>query len=153
MRGPVVPFETPGLLVPPPAGRVRTALRWLIGAWVAAELLIPLRYYLGSDRYDERFSWRMFSAVRLERCSLALDEWALRHGAVHVERVDPAGVVPVTWVVLLQRNREAVTARFLRWRCGQEGMQRVRLVNSCVDTQGRPRPPVERDVDCREALS
>ncbi|MDW8246449.1 MAG: hypothetical protein RMJ84_07720, partial [Sandaracinaceae bacterium] len=43
----------------------------LLGSlWVMVHVLIPLRYYLwpGHDRYDERFSWRMFSAVRVERC-------------------------------------------------------------------------------------
>ncbi|MCS6857609.1 MAG: HTTM domain-containing protein, partial [Sandaracinaceae bacterium] len=41
----------------------------LLGSlWVMVHVLIPLRYYLwpGHDRYDERFSWRMFSAVRVE---------------------------------------------------------------------------------------
>ncbi|MBW2464764.1 MAG: hypothetical protein JRH11_24155, partial [Deltaproteobacteria bacterium] len=37
----------------------------LIVAFLAFQLLLPLRYYMGSDEFDERFAWRMFSPIRM----------------------------------------------------------------------------------------
>jgi hypothetical protein len=47
-----------------------------IAAFVLLQLLLPLSYYLARrDPHDERFAWRMFSAMRMTRCTLrvALD--------------------------------------------------------------------------------
>ncbi len=57
-------------------------LRWLLSgtmlrSWrgrfivvfVLAQLVLPLRYYLGHrDPRDERFAWRMFSPMRMAQC-------------------------------------------------------------------------------------
>lgn len=43
---------------------------WLIAIVVLAQLLIPLRYYVRHrDKHDERFAWRMFSPMRMTRCT------------------------------------------------------------------------------------
>ena len=36
---------------------------------VAALIAIPFRYYVSDDKRDERFAWRMFSPIRVERCN------------------------------------------------------------------------------------
>ena len=44
--------------------------------FLAAQLLLPLHYYLGRrDVHDERFAWRMFSPMRMVQCTphLAID--------------------------------------------------------------------------------
>lgn len=136
------------LLATPPAGRWRTAVRWTALAWVAVHLIVPLRYYLAGDPHDERFSWRMFSAVRLEACTVDVEEIVVRDGVPRRERLDLARTLPVTWTALLQRSREAVTERFLRWRCAQAGIREVRLTNRCVDASGRAQTPVVRAMGC-----
>lgn len=134
------------VVVPEPEGPVRA---WppIVGTlWVLVMLAIPLGYYTpGADPYDERFAWRMFSAVRVQRCELRVSE--ARAGG---ERPIPlAEVLPAPWIELLKRNRPAVIERFLRWRCEQrEGTTRVRLLNECRDAAGAPVPAIDRAIDC-----
>ncbi len=111
---------------------------------LVAQALIPLRYYLGDDAYDERFSWRMFSAVRMHACSLSAYE--TRAGAE--QRVSLQRQVQVGWITTLERNREAVLEGYLRWRCEQEGVEAVRLENRCRTPEGREVPRIERALDC-----
>lgn len=133
---------------PPP--RLYPERRWL--AWIAAgalaallvQALVPLRYYLGDDLYDERFSWRMFSAVRMHECDLRASETV--SGAERPVRL--MQTIHAGWVTTLQRNREAVMERYLRWRCAHEGVERARLVNQCASPEGRPVPPIVREIDC-----
>jgi len=141
------------LLATPPVGRRRAAIRWAAAAWVVAHLLVPLRYYVGGDLHDERFSWRMFSAVRLQACTVDVEEVVVRDGIPRRQRLDLAQTLPATWTALLQRSREAVTQRFLRWRCAQTGMRAVRLTNRCVDASGRAPAPVVRAMGCGEGRS
>jgi hypothetical protein len=136
------------VLVPPPRGAARIAARWVGAVWVGAQLLIPLGYYLGHDRYDERFSWRMFSAVRLEACRVELEEWPTRLGATEPVRVDPLRVLPAPWVALLQRRRAEVTARFLDARCARPGTARVRLTTRCTAPSGGSPTVDSHTVDC-----
>jgi hypothetical protein len=109
------------------------------------QALIPLRYYLGDDGYDERFSWRMFSAVRMHACSLSAFE--TRNGTE--QPVSLQRQIQVGWITTLERNREAVMERYLRWRCEQEGIEAVRLENRCRTPEGREVPLVLRALDCR----
>lgn len=142
-REPVDPGDDPGVH----AMREQKRLAW-IGAGALAALalqaIIPLTYYLGDDHYDERFSWRMFSAVRMHACDLRAFE--VRAGVeqpVNLMRTVQAG-----WVTTLERNREAVMERYLRWRCGQAGTERARLVNQCRTPDGTAVPPIVRAIDC-----
>ena len=50
--------------------RPRTVGLVLLACWLLLHVSVPLSYYLSSDIYDERFAWRMFSAVRVQECSL-----------------------------------------------------------------------------------
>ena len=122
-------------------------LRWIaLGVAVAlvAQGTIPLRYYLGDDAYDERFSWRMFSAVRMQECNIAASETV--DGARRPVRL--METIQVGWITTLRRNREAVMQRYLEWRCEQEGVERARLVNECRTPEGRRVPTIVRDIDC-----
>ncbi len=157
-REPSVPLSAPGAAGegPSPEGTptapapVYPERRWL--AWIAAgalaailvQALVPLRYYLGDDVYDERFSWRMFSAVRMHECDLRASETV--RGAERPVRL--MQTIHAGWVTTLQRNREAAMTRYLRWRCAQEGVESARLVNRCVSPEGRSVPPIVRAIDC-----
>jgi hypothetical protein len=137
--------EERDVVVPPPEGPWGRAIPWIGVAWVALHLLIPLRYYLGDDRYDERFAWRMFSAVRVQECNVSAHE--TRDGREH--DVPLMSILPAPWVALMERNRPAVIESFLRWRCGtREGVAAVRIVNRCRDASGDPLPDIERAITC-----
>lgn len=127
--------------------RERKRLRWIVlgvGVALVAQGLIPLRYYLGDDAYDERFSWRMFSAVRMQECNISASE------TVSGERraVRLMETVQVGWITTLRRNREAVMQRYLEWRCEQPGVERARLENACRTPEGVEVPTIVRDIDC-----
>jgi hypothetical protein len=107
-------------------------------------VLLPLRYYLGEDVYDERFSWRMFSGVRMQDCTVRMVETV--EGADREVRLDD--VVHVSWQTTFKRNREAVIWRFLERRCQEEGVERVRLTSSCQRASGENLPTVERSRVC-----
>lgn len=133
------------VVVPEPAGRARSVIAVACLVWALAMIAIPLRYYVGEDRYDERFSWRMFSAVRVARCQVRVSE--VRDGS---ERPIPLmEVLPAPWAALLERNRSAVIDGFLRWRCEtREGVREVRFRNECRDPAGGELPPVARTIEC-----
>jgi hypothetical protein len=41
---------------------------------VTSQLLLPLRYYINHrDPHDERFAWRMFSPMRMSKCTPKFD--------------------------------------------------------------------------------
>ncbi|MGE0792455.1 MAG: hypothetical protein AB7S26_42665 [Sandaracinaceae bacterium] len=110
---------------------------------LAIEALVPLRYYTSDDAFDERFSWRMFSAVRVYRCRLeAFDERAGARTPVNLMTE-----VQVGWINTLERNREAVQDRYLTWRCEDDENDGARLVNHCLSPEGRA-VDVERSIDC-----
>lgn len=142
--------RAPGEL--PPQGidtgpRARTLGLALLAGWLLLHVSVPLSYYLSSDVYDERFAWRMFSAVRVQEC--ALDA---RETIAGVERpIALQSVLPAPWVSLLQRNRPAVLRRFLEWRCASDvAPSRVRLTHTCRSASGDALPAVHRTLQCAE---
>lgn len=130
----------------PPEGRRRERIRWLVVGLLLLQLVIPLRYYLGDDSYDERFSWRMFSAVRVIECRTV----------VHETVGDPPRPRPLrlmatiheAWIETLKRNREEVIRAFLERRCEEEDVREVVLVNQCVGPAAEPVPLIEWKRDC-----
>jgi hypothetical protein len=129
-----------------PDGPRRTWVRVVVAGFLLVQLLVPLRYYLGDDQYDERFSWRMFSATRVVRCR------TIAHEAVG----DPGTPRPVqlmatiheAWIETLRRNREDVIRAFLARRCDEEDVREVVLVNQCVDAAEAPLPLIEWRREC-----
>lgn len=133
------------VVVPEPTGRLRVALPIAGVIWTLLMIAIPLRYYLGGDAYDERFAWRMFSAVRVQHCAVRVTE-ERAGGARAVPLMD---VLPAPWAALLERNRPAVVEGFLRARCdAHDDTREVRFRSECSDASGDPLPPIERSIEC-----
>jgi len=108
---------------------------------------VPLRYYVlsGHDPYDERFAWRMFSAVRVQRCSVAVEETLLgqpRH-------VQLSTTVPMPWIALVERNRPAVQRGLLQFLCDRSTEPtHVEIRSECVEANGERAPAIRRALDC-----
>lgn len=139
-------------LAPAPPERQRAWIRAFVAGFVGLQILIPATYYAGSDRYDERFSWRMFSAVRVTQCRPAASETTEEGGRrpIRLRRV-----IHQAWITNLARNREDVIRAFLERRCAEEGVATVTLVNQCVNAEGQRIPPLlwERDCDAGETTA
>ncbi|MGC6417769.1 MAG: hypothetical protein ACON3Z_11670 [Bradymonadia bacterium] len=75
-----------------------------IATFVVIQIAIPLAYYLGTNPYDERFAWRMFSPTRLAGCSVQ----AYRVDAGQRQQVSLRKEIHVVWYNLLKRARPAV---------------------------------------------
>ena len=135
----------------PPQGidtpRMRTLALVLLAGWLLLHIATPLSYYLSEDVYDERFAWRMFSAVRVQECSLGATETV-----DGMPRAIPLqSVLPAPWVSLLQRNRPAVLRRFLDWRCASEAHpSEVQLTHTCRSVTGEALPAVHRTEACAD---
>jgi hypothetical protein len=87
-----------------------------IAAFLAIQLVLPATYYLRRDRHDERFSWRMFSPMRMTRCQPS--------ATVGGQPVALAASFHEAWISLAQRGRlrvfEAMGQRLCREHAGQE---------------------------------
>jgi len=125
--------------------RRRALANAFILAFLAFQLAMPLRYYLGDRGYDERFSWRMFSTLRLQQCSMQVAEAgeseAFRNVAVHRD-------VQVAWVSLLERVRMPVVEKYLRRRCERPGIAKVSYTRRCTNTDGTPLPAQTLVMQC-----
>lgn len=116
-----------------PVGRARKRVVRFVLFFLAVQMLIPLTYYLQTgDPYDERFSWRMFSAVRLYSCRTTATE---RVG--EEDRAIPlSATLHQAWVNHLARNRRDVVLAFLDARCEGEGVADVTVRNECTAPDG-----------------
>ncbi|TNE90164.1 MAG: hypothetical protein EP330_08890 [Deltaproteobacteria bacterium] len=81
-----------------------------IVVWIVVQMALPFSYYLRSERaerYDERWSWRMFSDVRMVRCTAEF--------SVDGRDVNLSQEFHMAWDSLLKRARpqvvDAVTER------------------------------------------
>lgn len=113
-----------------PAARRRITM--LIGAFLLLQLAVPLTYYFRDNPYDERFAWRMFSAIRLQRCRAS----AWQTSAAGRETLNLSRVTHQAWINILQRNREDVIEAFLDRRCEEPGVEAVTLRNDCASPTG-----------------
>ena len=122
--------------------------RALTNAFIALFLLyqvaMPLRYYLGGRGDDERFSWRMFSSVRLQKCEVRVHEVL----AGQSREVKLSQAVQIAWIGMLERNRPQAVDKLLRRRCQKSGVTETRYHRSCRDTDGSALPPLELRMDC-----
>lgn len=122
----------------------RRAANVFIALFLLYQVLMPLSYYLGDGGYDERFSWRMFSTLRLHRCNVGVQEEA----GGDVRQVALGQALQVAWVNMLKRHRIDVVEKFLHARCAEEGVSEVRYVRRCTDTDGTQLPPQRLTLDC-----
>lgn len=115
-----------------------------VAAALAVQIAVPATYYLGDDPFDERFAWRMFSAVRVYRCELsALDFDGGSGTPVRLDATIHAG-----WITTMRRGRESVIRRYLRWRCEAAAVTGARVTNRCTTPEGERVPDVVREIDC-----
>src|SRR5688500_16404664 len=128
----------------PPERKARLRTSVFIAAFAAVQVVLPLRYYLSEDVYDERFSWRMFSGVRMQDCTVSVVETV--GGENREVRLDD--VLHVSWQTTLKRNREAVIWKFLELRCEGEDVERVRMLSQCQRASGEAVPTLERSRVC-----
>ena len=109
---------------------------WLIALFLAYHVGMPLTYYLSARVYDERFSWRMFSTVRLQECDVeVVEREGQREQPVNLERD-----IQAAWVGVLKRLRPAVVEKYLRRRCERSHAREVTLRGHCVGTDGQALP-------------
>ena len=132
----------------------RIGSRRLANGFIAGFLLfqvgMPLRYYLGDRGYDERFSWRMFSTLRMQQCEMQVSE-ATARGAASEPAFRPVQVrrdVQVAWVNLLERVRMPVVEKYLARRCERQNATRVTYTRRCTDTDGSALPVQTLSMDC-----
>jgi hypothetical protein len=136
---------------PPRRARLRPGSRRLTDAFIAAYLVVqvavPLGYYLGlRPPSDERFTWRMFSAVRLDRCESAVTE-TVRTGASTTAR-PLRETLQLGWLVQLNRGQPRVVDRVLTRACDDEGALSATLIRRCHATDGTEAPPQEVERAC-----
>lgn len=117
----------------------------LIALFLVYQVAMPLRYYLGGRGDDERFSWRMFSSVRLQRCKVHVREVE----AGKSREVDLSKAVQVAWIGMLERDRPQVVHRLLARRCQEPAVEETRYERSCTDTDGSALPTLEQKLDCK----
>lgn len=136
---------------PPPDPRRRRLANLFIGGFLALQIAVPASYYLSERSDDERFSWRMFSTLRLRDCKVKVTEYPRAGGAARPVPIEQD--VHVAWLRLMERMRGAVVDKYLRRRCEREAVLRVELVRTCRDTDGRALDPAVRGLDCSTGVS
>ena len=140
----------------PPAGQPppnRALSNAFIALFVLFQLAMPLRYYLRGGGTDERFSWRMFSTVRMQDCEVTVQDVVVADGQATPREVELRKVLHGAWVNVLERYRPRAVDKFLRRRCEQPGVKAARYRRDCEDTDGDRRPPLEVELDCAEDRS
>lgn len=129
--------------VTPPNSSRRVANLFVV-AFLAYHVAMPLTYYFGDRGYDERFSWRMFSTLRLQQCSMKVTEatgGTQREVAVRRD-------VQAAWASLLERARLPVVEKYLHRRCEQQDVTEVTYTRQCTNTDGSPLPLETLIMDC-----
>jgi hypothetical protein len=127
-----------------PDAKQKARVRIFLAVFLGLQALVPLRYYLGDDLYDERFSWRMFSAVRVQSC----ETYATERVSDGERPIDLNRAIHRAWVTTLSRNRADTIRAFLRRRCDEEGVTSVKVVNRCVEPDGERVPDLVYERDC-----
>ena len=92
---------------------------------VGVQIWLPASYYLGDEVYDERFAWRMFSAVRMTRCDFNLFDAS----SDTLQRIPLNKSNHVVWSNLAKRGRLSV-------------------IQGLVDTACRTRTDVRAGLSC-----
>ena len=106
--------------------QVQRSANIFIVAFVALQVGLPAAYYVGDDPFDERFAWRMFSPVRLARCTV--EAFDATDGSLAPIRLSRE--LHVVWINLLKRARPAVIDAVADRLCERRSDVRMRL--SCT---------------------
>jgi hypothetical protein len=114
--------------------RRKSALLWLL---VLVQLAIPSSYYLvRADHEDERFAWRMFSALRFRNCNVQ----AFEQIAGQERSIALSSTLHASWIGALRRGRGRVIGHFLESRCAQNGVESATIERRCREVDLRPVP-------------
>jgi hypothetical protein len=130
------------------SARPRRAANVFIALFLLYQLAMPLSYYLGDGGYDERFSWRMFSTLRLQRCDVAVQERIGGEGGT-LRQVPLVQELQVAWINMLKRYRTDVVQKFMASRCRGDDVYEVRYVRRCADTDGSLLPATGLTMTCQ----
>ena len=140
----------------PPPGRVRAIISVFIVVYFVWQLALPITYYLGDDVNDERFSWRMFSAIWHfhHTCTVSVMEIesVLVPGPGNtplVRQLDLDRTVHQAWITLLNRNQPLVVEKFLQTRCqSDQRVAEVQYSRRCPEAGESRIPSVARRLTC-----
>jgi hypothetical protein len=95
------------------------------------QVALPLAYYAGLRApSDERFAWRMFSAVRLDRCKATVTVEGAAPAAPRALPLDR--VLQHGWVNQLERGQPRVVEGALARACVEPGAVSATLERRCV---------------------
>jgi len=153
---PVVPAAivsgagTPDRFDPFRSPRARLLANAFIAVFLAYQLVMPLRYYMGGRGLDERFSWRMFSSVRMLDCDVSVGEHVGVGGDTHRRAVNLGKTVQIAWIGLLERGRALVISKLLSRRCDEDQVVQVDYHLSCKGPDGAPWPDVDHSMKCSD---
>ncbi len=96
-----------------------------IAAFVLVQLLLPLHYYIGRrDPHDERFAWRMFSPMRMAKCSPKV--------AIDGQPLALEGTFHEAWLELAQRGRFVVIEAMAAHLCKEHPGSAVTISLDCT---------------------
>jgi hypothetical protein len=136
--------------VPLPAPEARRMISLGIAVFLTWQVLLPLGYYRTHDRRDERFAWRIFSALAIApwRCDVRVQEFT--EGASAGRDVDLSRTLHDAWTMALRQGQDAVAERVLRTRCASSAsVTAVELLRVCRAPDTRPAPQMHVRLDCR----
>ena len=134
----------------PPARRLRRLISLGIAAYLTWQVVLPLRYYLRENRQDERFAWRIFSALAIPpyRCEVRVQEFA--HGEQLGREVNLARTLHDAWTAALRQGQDAVVEQFLHARCQASPLVgAVEFSRLCRREDGGVAPHMRLRLDCR----
>jgi len=123
---------------------------FFIVAYLLWQLALPLSYYVGDDKSDERFAWRMFSAFGFDRdeCLVQVarfpptSKWTL----LEKQFVSALSV----WQPVIRVNPKAIADKLLRALCEKSpSINEVLLVRSCPQDWGPERISGQLRLNCK----
>jgi hypothetical protein len=133
----------------PPTRRLRPLISLFIAAHLAWQVVVPLGYYLRQNERDERFAWRIFSALAIApyRCDVRVQEFAA--GERTGREVDLSRTLHDAWAAALRLGHDAVVDRFLQARCRSSSViEAVEFSRVCRRPDRAPAPYMRVRLDC-----
>jgi hypothetical protein len=96
-----------------------------IVAFLAIQLLLPLRYYIAHrDPHDERFAWRMFSPMRAAQCNPTF--------TIDGAPVNMSSTFHEAWGEIAKRGRFSVVEKMGAELCAKKPGSRVVVTLTCT---------------------
>ena len=131
----------------PRAGRRSPLEDAFIAFFLVFQLALPISHYVGLRATDDRFAWRMYSSVRLQRCRAAIEE--RRFGAPSGHRVDADREIGIGWRAALDGFNRPVVRRYLERRCRRDTtVETVHYARRCLEVNGAEAPLETALLEC-----